>query len=108
MKKKKTINHGPLTLVWVLFVWFTSLFEMHLGLYLKLTSSQILNPNNSNFKCHHHYKPSLQCNKRLSSTGSVPGSYLGMDPAFLVWIPPLEEGDILKEIDDTKGPVYEV
>ena len=41
-------------------------------------------------------------------TGSVPGSYLGMDPAFLVWIPPLEEGDILKEIDENKVPIYEV
>lgn len=42
--------------------------------------------------------------------GSVPGSYLGMDPAFLVWIPPLEEGDILKEMDETDAdaPIYEV
>lgn len=42
--------------------------------------------------------------------GSVPGSYLGMDPAFLVWIPPLEEGDILKEMNETDGeaPIYEV
>lgn len=39
--------------------------------------------------------------------GSVPGSYLGMDPAFLVWIPPLDEGDIIKEIDDNM-PIYEV
>ncbi|KAJ8716854.1 hypothetical protein PYW07_003481 [Mythimna separata] len=38
---------------------------------------------------------------------AVPGSYLGMDPAFLVWIPPLEEGDILKEIDENKVPIYE-
>ncbi|MBQ5153875.1 hypothetical protein EGM85_11525, partial [Macrococcus caseolyticus] len=30
-----------------------------------------------------------------------------MDPAFLVWIPPLEEGDILKEIDENKVPIYE-
>ncbi|KAG6440841.1 hypothetical protein O3G_MSEX001483 [Manduca sexta] len=35
------------------------------------------------------------------------GSYLGMDPAFLVWIPPLEEGDILKEIDNNRKPIYE-
>ncbi|XP_049872910.1 uncharacterized protein LOC126371640 [Pectinophora gossypiella] len=41
----------------------------------------------------------------VNNAGSVPGSYLGMDPAFLVWIPPLEEGDILKEID--KAPIYE-
>lgn len=31
-----------------------------------------------------------------------------MDPAFLVWIPPLEEGDILKEIDENKEVVYQV
>ncbi|CAB3246694.1 unnamed protein product [Arctia plantaginis] len=43
----------------------------------------------------------------VNNAGSVPGSYLGMDPAFLVWIPPLEEGDILKEIDDNKVPIYE-
>ncbi|XP_037302530.1 uncharacterized protein LOC119192890 [Manduca sexta] len=30
-----------------------------------------------------------------------------MDPAFLVWIPPLEEGDILKEIDNNRKPIYE-
>ncbi|KAF5289454.1 hypothetical protein FQR65_LT11827 [Abscondita terminalis] len=35
------------------------------------------------------------------NAGAAPGSYLGMDPAFLVWIPPLDEdGDILREIDD--------
>ncbi|RVE55045.1 hypothetical protein evm_000412 [Chilo suppressalis] len=43
----------------------------------------------------------------VNNAGSVPGSYLGMDPAFLVWIPPLEEGDILKEMDENKEPVYE-
>nr|XP_049703601.1 uncharacterized protein LOC126056081 [Helicoverpa armigera] len=43
----------------------------------------------------------------VNNAGSVPGSYLGMDPAFLVWIPPLEEGDILKEIDENKVPIYE-
>lgn len=31
-----------------------------------------------------------------------------MDPAFLVWIPPIEEGDIIKEIDESNLPVYEV
>ncbi|XP_052755602.1 uncharacterized protein LOC113511408 isoform X1 [Galleria mellonella] len=43
----------------------------------------------------------------VNNAGSVPGSYLGMDPAFLVWIPPLEEGDIIKEIDESKAPIYE-
>ncbi|XP_041980304.1 uncharacterized protein LOC121733963 [Aricia agestis] len=42
----------------------------------------------------------------VNNAGSVPGSYLGMDPAFLVWIPPLEEGDIIKEMDET-APVHE-
>lgn len=27
------------------------------------------------------------------NAGAIPGSYLGMDPAFLVWIPPLMNGD---------------
>lgn len=36
----------------------------------------------------------------VSNAGAAPGSYLGMDPAFLVWIPPLEEGDIIKEMDE--------
>ncbi|XP_015594659.1 uncharacterized protein LOC107267440 isoform X2 [Cephus cinctus] len=27
------------------------------------------------------------------NAGAAPGSYLGMDPAFLVWIPPLDPGD---------------
>lgn len=26
------------------------------------------------------------------NAGAAPGSYLGMDPAFLVWIPPLDDG----------------
>ncbi|XP_038214003.1 uncharacterized protein LOC119833867 isoform X1 [Zerene cesonia] len=43
----------------------------------------------------------------VNNAGSVPGSYLGMDPAFLVWIPPLEEGDIMREVDDNKAPIYE-
>lgn len=34
------------------------------------------------------------------NAGAAPGSYLGMDPAFLVWIPPLDEsGEILEELD---------
>lgn len=45
---------------------------------------------------------------KIHFLGSVPGSYLGMDPAFLVWIPPIEEGDIIKEIDESNAPVYEV
>ncbi|XP_017775966.1 PREDICTED: uncharacterized protein LOC108562210 isoform X2 [Nicrophorus vespilloides] len=32
------------------------------------------------------------------NAGAAPGSYLGMDPAFLVWIPPLDEsGEIIPE-----------
>ncbi|XP_076667643.1 thrombospondin-1 like protein golden goal [Andrena cerasifolii] len=27
----------------------------------------------------------------VANTSAVPGSYLGMDPAFLVWIPPIED-----------------
>lgn len=34
------------------------------------------------------------------NAAAAPGSYLGMDPAFLVWIPPLDEtGEILQDID---------
>lgn len=36
----------------------------------------------------------------VTNAGAAPGSYLGMDPAYLVWIPPLEEGDIIKEMDE--------
>lgn len=50
----------------------------------------------------------------VSNAGAVPGSYLGMDPAYLVWIPPLDGGDILQEIeddderyDDDEEPQYE-
>ncbi|XP_045535995.1 uncharacterized protein LOC106709675 [Papilio machaon] len=43
----------------------------------------------------------------VNNAGSVPGSYLGMDPAFLVWIPPIEDGDIIKEIDENKPIKYE-
>ncbi|XP_055634701.1 uncharacterized protein LOC129774771 isoform X2 [Toxorhynchites rutilus septentrionalis] len=36
----------------------------------------------------------------VTNAGAVPGSYLGMDPAFLVWIPPLnDEENITEEID---------
>ena len=27
----------------------------------------------------------------VANASAVPGSYLGMDPAFLVWIPPIED-----------------
>lgn len=34
------------------------------------------------------------------NAGAAPGSYLGMDPAFLVWIPPLDEsGEILPDAE---------
>uniref|UniRef100_A0A182LUJ2 CUB domain-containing protein n=1 Tax=Anopheles culicifacies TaxID=139723 RepID=A0A182LUJ2_9DIPT len=35
------------------------------------------------------------------NAGAAPGSYLGMDPAFLVWIPPLDDGS---EDEGTKHP----
>jgi hypothetical protein len=34
------------------------------------------------------------------NASAAPGSYLGMDPAFLVWIPPIDEmGNILSDIE---------
>lgn len=36
------------------------------------------------------------------NAGAAPGSYLGMDPAYLVWIPPLDGGDIIQEIDESE------
>lgn len=34
------------------------------------------------------------------NAGAVPGSYLGMDPQYLVWIPPLDEsGEILQNLE---------
>lgn len=34
------------------------------------------------------------------NAGAVPGSYLGMDPQYLVWIPPLDDaGEILQNIE---------
>lgn len=30
---------------------------------------------------------------QIINAGAAPGSYLGMDPAYLVWIPPLEDGN---------------
>lgn len=41
------------------------------------------------------------------NAGAAPGSYLGMDPAFLVWIPPLDEdGEILPSDQELKPCVY--
>lgn len=34
------------------------------------------------------------------NAGAIPGSYLGMDPAFLVWIPPLTNGDSRELVED--------
>ncbi|BFF98331.1 uncharacterized protein DMAD_06516 [Drosophila madeirensis] len=36
------------------------------------------------------------------NAGSAPGSYLGMDPAYLVWIPPFEE--VAERDDEDKTP----
>lgn len=35
----------------------------------------------------------------VTNAGAAPGSYLGMDPAFLVWIPPLNDEDITEEVE---------
>lgn len=46
----------------------------------------------------------------VCNAGAAPGSYLGMDPAYLVWIPPLDDGNIIKEMDDDEQddePHYE-
>ncbi|XP_063702642.1 uncharacterized protein LOC134832514 [Culicoides brevitarsis] len=40
------------------------------------------------------------------NSAAAPGSYLGMDPAFLVWIPPIDEGNIINEMDANE-PHYE-
>lgn len=40
------------------------------------------------------------------NAGAAPGSYLGMDPAFLVWIPPLDEsGEILQDLEREVGDI---
>lgn len=39
------------------------------------------------------------------NAGAAPGSYLGMDPAYLVWIPPIDDGNIMEELDGEKTPV---
>lgn len=47
------------------------------------------------------------------NAGAAPGSYLGMDPAYLVWIPPLDQGNIIRELtekedtSDRESPQYE-
>lgn len=44
------------------------------------------------------------------NAGAAPGSYLGMDPAYLVWIPPIDEGNIIGEVEDEERlsePYYE-
>lgn len=62
----------------------------------------------------------------VTNAGAAPGSYLGMDPAYLVWIPPLDDGmttiqdspetelssdtDVLNDDDtdeDDEEPIYE-
>ncbi|KAH8379331.1 hypothetical protein KR009_004210 [Drosophila setifemur] len=40
----------------------------------------------------------------VTNAGSAPGSYLGMDPAYLVWIPPFEEVAEREEDDKTPEP----
>lgn len=39
------------------------------------------------------------------NAGAAPGSYLGMDPAYLVWIPPIDDGNIIDELNGEKTPV---
>lgn len=47
----------------------------------------------------------------VTNAGAAPGSYLGMDPAYLVWIPPLEDGIAIDTSDESDEeddePVYE-
>lgn len=33
------------------------------------------------------------------NASAAPGSYLGMDPSYLVWIPPIDGGNIINEMD---------
>ncbi|KAK9704575.1 Ion channel [Popillia japonica] len=41
------------------------------------------------------------------NAGAAPGSYLGMDPAFLVWIPPLDDaGEILPKDQEARTKQY--
>lgn len=43
------------------------------------------------------------------NASAAPGSYLGMDPSYLVWIPPIDGGNIINEMDaeDGGGRIYE-
>ena len=43
------------------------------------------------------------------NASAAPGSYLGMDPSYLVWIPPIDDGNIINEMDaeDNGGGIYE-
>lgn len=51
----------------------------------------------------------------VTNAGAAPGSYLGMDPAYLVWIPPMEVGtkydgsdsDECSNTDENTEPYYE-
>lgn len=38
----------------------------------------------------------------VTNAGAAPGSYLGMDPAYLVWIPPLDDGEIIKDSPESE------
>lgn len=43
----------------------------------------------------------------VTNAGAAPGSYLGMDPAFLVWIPPLDDESIIQDVEEEREPHYE-
>lgn len=40
----------------------------------------------------------------VTNAGAAPGSYLGMDPAYLIWIPPFDEIPDSPERDEDKTP----
>uniref|UniRef100_A0A1I8P753 CUB domain-containing protein n=1 Tax=Stomoxys calcitrans TaxID=35570 RepID=A0A1I8P753_STOCA len=40
----------------------------------------------------------------VTNAGAAPGSYLGMDPAYLIWIPPFDDIPDSPERDDDKTP----
>lgn len=39
----------------------------------------------------------------VTNAGAAPGSYLGMDPAYLIWIPPIDDAIKYDEIDSDQG-----
>lgn len=39
----------------------------------------------------------------VTNAGAAPGSYLGMDPAYLVWIPPIDDNTKYNESDSNGG-----